>query len=623
MAAPLAAVRRLAVKNPFDPQEKSPRRRKLLLALTTALLLCAAVCLGLLCLYFATLYYQTTDRFVSYFSSAALVALNVAPVVALVALLWLLTDRAWLSFLLSGALSLTLTFVNYYKVVLRDDPLVFEDIAYAGEAAGVVGEYSIHFSGYFKVGIALWLLGTLVLFVFARGRIGCSWRRRLARGLSAVALCAVCVAGWFGIYRSDARYDSFENYTYFNRWRPAEDYASRGFVYPFLHSIAGAYPAAPEGYSAASARAALDAAGDGSMAPEQKVNVICVMLESFSDLTDAGELRFTEDPYAPLRELEDECISGTMISDTLGGGTCNSERSFLTGTLYPQPDYRHDSWSYVRYFSAQGYHTEGLHPGYDWYYNRQVVDLNLGFDEYYFNENYFDARTEEEHAGDAVFFSALSERYAARDRDVPYFNFSITYQGHGPYPDSELSWGREYLSREGISEACYYTVNNYLGGVADTLQQLSAFLDTLREDTEPVVVLVFGDHKPTLGSGNGCYAELGIDLGRETEEGFCNYYATKYLIWGNDAAKAALGRELQGEGPTVGPYFLMNVLFEACGWEGPAFLKISDTLRQTAPVVHSTGVYLVSDALCDTPADGGAALETFRSVQYYLRKKAY
>ena len=206
---------------------------------------------------------------------------------------------------------------------------------------------------------------------------------------------------------------------------------------------------------------------------------------------------------------------------------------------------------------------------------------------------------------------------------MPYFSFSVSYQGHSPYSDQELTWGKEYLPRQGLSEACYYTVNNYLGGVADTLEAVDALVSALRDDPEPVVLLLFGDHKPALGSGNCYYDELGIDMDRDTAAGFENYYATKYLIYANPAAERALGRKLQGEGPTVGPYFLMNVLFDACGLDGPAFLKLSDDLMEQAPVVHSTRVYLKDGALTDAfPGDAGT-LQNFRMVQYYLRRKAY
>lgn len=82
-----------------------------------------------------------------------------------------------------------------------------------------------------------------------------------------------------------------------------------------------------------------------------------------------------------------------------------------------------------------------------------------------------------------------------------------------------------------------------------------------------------------MGDNNSVYKTLGISFDLGTEEGFYNYYNTPYIIWGNDKAKEILGNDLKGEGPTIGPYFLMNELFELAAYEGNEFMKISNELR--------------------------------------------
>lgn len=44
----------------------------------------------------------------------------------------------------------------------------------------------------------------------------------------------------------------------------------------------------------------------------------------------------------------------------------------------------------------------------------------------------------------------------------------------------------------------------------------------------------------------------------------------------------------------------MNELFAQCGWEGPAFLQLADTVKETVPVVHSSGLYLEDGVLTDS-----------------------
>ena len=121
------------------------------------------------------------------------------------------------------------------------------------------------------------------------------------------------------------------------------------------------------------------------------------------------------------------------------------------------------------------------------------------------------------------------------------------------------------------------------------------------------------------------YAALGIDLDAPGEDGAAATYLTDYLIWANDAAKARLGKEFRGEGPTVSPCFLMNVLFEECGWDGPAYQKLTDDVMARTPIVSMHDWY---GALRDLSAFDTLDEQTQKSitemqwVQYYLGRDA-
>lgn len=610
-------MKELRARYPLDPQGKGRRRQTLLLIWTLLALVCAAVCLGLLSLYFGSLY-PVLVRLQSYFDFPLLVVLNIAPVVVLVLLLYAATDRAWLSFLFTAVLVVLLTYINYYKVVIRSDPLVASDIQYAMEAAGIVGQYTINLSDKFKRGIWVCIAGTVFLFLFCRGRFGSTAAAQRVRFLVIAALAAVCLYGWRAGYVSDELYDSFENYTLFNQWKDTEKYASRGFIYPFLHSFTDLEEEAPEDYVPADAAASV--ADNGWTIPEgQEVNFLCIMLESFSDFSDY-DLNFTDDAYAAFHTLAAQGVSGTLITDTFGGGTINTEHSFITG-FSELDDFRHAVWSWPRWFSEQGYAVTGSHPGHDWFYNRQNANANLGFDSYLFMENYYQDLTDEEYAYDDIFLPALAEQVIeAVQEDTPYFNFSVTYQNHSPYTSDTLE-GSEYVSHDGLSDESYYLINNYLSGIADTGERLLTLAEELEALDEPVVLVLFGDHKPTLGASNSCYDELGISLDRDTEEGFVNYYSTPYIIWANSAAEAVLGQDFSGTGPTISPAFLMTEVFDQCGWEGPAFAEIIRELKEVCPVVHTTGKYMDADGnvSAEIPAAAQSALRIYENAQYYLR----
>ena len=609
-------MKRFWTRYPLDPRDKSTGRRRVLLALTAACLLCAAFCLGTVSLLFGALYFNRL-RLLSYFQTPMLAFLNIFPVVLLVFFLYFLTNRAWIAFLLSSALVLLASFVNYFKVVLRDDCFVFEDLKLIGAAAGIAGEYDFDLGGWFLAAIAACLFGTVFLFFVCRGRLP-SWRWKLG---GAAVILAVSLASYKLWYDDAVLYSSLQNYKLFNQWQPTEKYAAHGFVYPFLYSIRDSLQPAPEGYSAKAAQDSLDEYPAADIPEDGKVNVIAVMLESFSDFSLFDSIDFAADPYEPLRAIWAESEKGTLISDTMGGGTINAERSFLTGFAYPHPSYRRATYSYVRYLTAQGYAAEGAHPGHEWFYNRESVNANLGFDRYFFKESLFDCLTGDEYAQDDIFFPAVRQLYDGRDKSKPYFSFSVSYQNHSPYASDVLSRSTIYVNRGDLADTTFYTVNNYLSGVADTARHAASFAESFRDEAEPVVLVFFGDHKPTLGAGNACYEELGVNMDRGTQDGFENYYATPYWIWMNDAAKALLG-DPAGEGPTISPCYLMREVFDCCGWTGPSFSQFLTEAEETLPVVQSTGVCRENGEYTKEISENSQKLlEKFRIMQYYLRKK--
>lgn len=595
-------------------------------ALTALLLTAAALCLHLLCLFLGTWYF-TLYRFVSYFYEPEIFLLNLIPVLLLVAFFYFLTNRAWLGFLIPSLLLLVVGIVNYYMIALRGEPFVAEDILNAGAGLGILKEYELTVPIILILAVAAVIGGTVILAIFAKGRFPKNrWWLRLALLTLTVVLAGV---SWQQLYSDSDRYDQLllTNADRFNVWKDAENYASKGLVYSFLHSVDTMLPEKPDGYSEEAAQAILADYPDADIPQEKKVHLIITMLESYADLSELESIRFTADPYAEFHALQKESYCGVLYPDTIGGGTINAERAVLTGFSYPQPRYSRNTESYVRYFGAQGYATDGGHPGYEWFYGRSSVNAYLGFDEYHFYEDTYHVLTTpgnaylEEYLNDSGFFEERFAAFEQRDVSKPYFSFSVTYQGHSPYADDALN-GAEYVSHEDISDAAYFTVNNYLNSIADTGKQVSAYIDRFREIEEPVVLVFFGDHKVTFGAGNSYYEEMGVCTQEYTTEGFRNLYTTPYLIWANDAAKQALGRPFVGSGRDISPCYLMAEIFDCCGWKGPSWLQYQRSIREELPLLQSKNIYKTATGynaeLSQAQAD---ALAERRIVEYYVREQ--
>lgn len=590
-------------------------------AWVTALLLAlASLGLGILSLCFA----MTEKRWPmmrSYFQRPLLLLLNLLPPVMLCFFLWFLTNRALAAYSVTAVVVFGLTMANWYKLSFRDDPLLFGDLLLVKEAGNMLGRYSLFMTRFLAVALACILLGGAAVFFWGRGRL----RPGRLRFALAGALLVITLPLSF-LYSSDNIYNNWtSNLDLVKRWSATGTFISKGFVYPFLHSVSTAVERPPAGYSKKNVEALLARYEAGSIPQDKQVDVFGIMLEAFNDFSKYEEIPFIQDPYADYHALEQESVTGNLVTNIFAAGTVNTERAFLTGCA-DQSSFRSKTNSYAWYMKSQGYQTAGSHPCHDWFYNRVNINQNLGLDNYQFFENRYGELADEQGniPRDDVLFPEMLRQYeeAVAQNPAPYFNFSVTYQGHGPYHTDVNDRGEEYVEPGFFSRETENILNNYLGSVRSTGQELAAFLDGLRDRDRPVVVVAFGDHNPWMGEGNSGYTEMGLNLDLGEKEGFLNYYSTRYLIWANDAAKKALGGDFTGEGPDISPCFLMDLVFDLCGWEGPAYMQYTREVMEALPVIREGGIGCVTaegEYMLEPEGEAAEKILEFRQVQYYMR----
>ncbi len=557
--------------------------------------------------------------FWGYFRYPVIFALNTLPILLVELFLFLIIGRAWIAYSATAAFFLAASIGNYFKLICRDDPFIFDDLNLIGMALEFAGKYEVSPDKRiaFCLGSAVLMGVFLALFVRFRPK------RRAVRFIAAALCLAALVPAYKlctgGLYNSEKT----DNFSVTNRLSSTQNYISHGFVYPFIHSIASAFPEKPRGYSDAIAEELLSAFEDGKIAPERRANIIAIQLEAYSDLEEAGFSSIAPEVYAPLRRICAESLSGRLVTNIFAGGTVDTERSFATG-YSSQIDYRHATESYIRYLRGQGYYAEGSHSCYDWFYNRKNVNEYLGFENYWFFENRYGVMADGNIARDNVLIPDILSLYKERDRSKPYVNMSVTYQGHGPYPTEWLNFGDGYWTDDSVTHDSYYILNNYLAAIQNTGENLLKLIDGLRDDDEPVILVVFGDHKPWLGNSNSVYEEMGINIDTTTDEGFYNYYATPYFIWANGAARERFGDVFTGEGPDISPCFLMNLVFERCSWQGSRFMQLASKAMRRVPVINTNGFYLEEGRIVSELSEEGERLvNDMKTAEYYLKKKVY
>ena len=558
------------------------------------------IAVGLLSLVLTAVCYLPLDAgeiFHSYFYENRLVAIvNCIPPVGLIWLGWFLTRRGWAAYLLSCVPCLAIGVVNYFKISLRSDPLLCADVLLAAEAGGIMSGYQLEMLPVLWVCFGCALAGLLAALILLP-KSGMKWPERLFGLLS----CAgILFAAMMGVFLGGDYEQKLTNNTYINPWSDVEIYVSKGALYSFLHSARDMFHEPPARYDAYAARETFNAYTDADIPEDKKVSVMGIMLEAFVDLTDfpalAGE-EGVQELYAPWHALEEQSVSGDLLTNIFAGGTVDSEWGFLTG-YSRHDDFRVPTDSFVWYLREQGYQTFFDHPGHSWFYNRKNVNEYLGFEGSRFTEDHYGALVDPTAAiwnSDNILFPELVKQLRERVKDGPCFSFSVSYQNHGPYDTNPVE---EKPRVTCLDETSNNIFNHYLRGLGKTLTHLTAMVEELEQMEEPVVLVLFGDHKPWAGNGESAYAAAGVSFDVSTAEGFYNYYSTPYLIWANPAAKEVLGTDFVGRGEDVSPCFLMAELFDLCGWEGSGFMQLQRKVRDVTPLLHVQNLYW-QDGLTD------------------------
>lgn len=300
----------------------------------------------------------------------------------------------------------------------------------------------------------------------------------------------------------------------------ADAYLDYGFPYCYIVGIFDRGIEEPDDYSAERIRSLLkEIDADTENDPEQKPNIIYLQLESFFDVNYLNNIEFSENPVPYFTELKSDAISGYLTVPSIGAGTVNTEFEMLTGMSlsyfgageYPYKtvlrDYTCESAAYN--LKELGYATHAIHNYEGTFYNRHLVYQHLGFDSFTSIEYMEDVEynvsgvwPKDEMLIDEILL-------ALQSTEESDFIMAVSVQGHGKYPpgtlpdDYENKIDAEFIDGKkegGISDiaALTYYVNQ--------LHEMDAFIrglvETVRNYPEDTVLVMYGDHLPSLSITN-------------------------------------------------------------------------------------------------------------------------
>lgn len=497
-----------------------------------------------------------------------------------------LTGKLWLSGALVGLAGALLALADYFKITINGSPLELADFGMIGQIKAVA-----NVAGSLIPPADFWLALTGLAFCV----LLLAWVRRLTALGGRVrfltfSLCALLLmtlltpssARTFGeklgldfTMRLDAAVNHERHGLTLSLWRdgfvqdkpPAEGYGGE-YMQEVLAKIDELL--LEEGESAA---------------PEQSPNIIVVLSESFFDPTRLPGLTYDRDPAECFHALEAEGISGTFHSHHLGYGTGNIEISMLTGLrstdLLPGTDMcsmYSDVYEYFdslaeQYTKKGGWQAELLHAYTDELYNRTGNYPLLGFENLWFSDEiealdlaWTRRAPDGYYMQDSYFCRALLDRLKKiNEEGRQAFLYGITMESHQPYkPEKFQNQFQVSLTADGLSPEEQNVLRSMLEGIVRADQSLGELTDSLREVSEPTILVFFGDHRPnlTLPDGETAYTKLGLCPGTWTynwvPEQFNDLYSTDYLIWANDAAllSGLAGTRRDSSVTAIGPQLL-------------------------------------------------------------------
>lgn len=423
-----------------------------------------------------------------------------------------------------GAIWVILGIANGYILLKRVTPFNAQDLKIAGDGIALINNYC---NGFEVVVIAVGAVA-LLIWLISMWRRGGQYAGKIHH---IAALIGIIVCGVLYTFVTNIAIDKRVVSTYFGNIAFAyEDY---GLPYCFSASLFNTGISEPNGYTK-KAMAKIDKDGElnqtaTSRSSDKLPNIIVVQLESYFDVANAEFFTTSEDACPNLHNLYQNYSNGYFKVPSVGAGTANTEFEVLTGMNlryfgpgeYPYKTYskKHPTESAATALASLGYGTHALHDNTGNFYSRANVFNNMGFDTFTSKEfmNVLQT-TENGWAKDEILTHHIMEAMDTTKQED--FVFTVSVQGHGNYPETQVIENPK-IKVEGIEdEALKNKWEYYVNQVYEMDQFVGDLIKAVEERNEPSVVVFYGDHLPTMGL--------------KAEDLKSRYlYNTNYVIWDN------------------------------------------------------------------------------------------
>ena len=515
------------------------------------------------------------------------------------------TSNTGLTCLISHIVLLSLAGINYFVYLFRGNEFIFSDLKSIQTGLSVAGNYEFVLDE--RAGYVI-LLSTLYI-AFIR-KLHVSFQKRIPMSIVCISLAVLCCA-YIGKHTQGVVTET---------WEQKGSYRN-GYILNFVLSIRDCFIAQPDGYSKEAVKELEDqysketdtATGE----TEKKPTIIVVMSESYADLSVVGNFSTNIDLTPFYDSLEKNTIKGHALSSVFGAKTPNSEWEFLTGNsmaFLPSGSVVYQQYitdtptSLVSNLKNIGYTCVAMHPYYDTGWSRNIVYPNMGFDETHFIDDFDQTKILRDYITDQEMYEKIVDRYESKKSNEDLFIMSISMQNHGGYTEKYDNFD-EKARMLGIN---YPDVNQYLSLIHESDSALEYLISYFEKVDDPVEIVFFGDHQPSLSSSFYPYLN-GKGLGGLTLSELENLYTVPFFIWTNyDSGKESV--ELTSLN------YLSTLALERAGIALPAYNQFLADMMEEIPAVNSRGFYSKSQGkflhVEDAAGEDAKWLKNYEILQY-------
>lgn len=505
------------------------------------------------------------------------------------ALVYAVTNRIKLTIWITNTLLWLLGVANYTVLIFRGTPLMPWDFTTIKTGLSVMGGYTFIMSWNLMAATCLMLI--INLLAGKTHYVHRNLKHNIIGKVCTVCATVVFVSLFYNtnlVANLGLKVDP---------WRQTSVYHNNGVVLAIAMNTQFLMVESPENYSSAQVEEIADNIVDAepvidmvSDTTEQvKPNIIVIMNESLADLSVLGDFETSEDYMPFLRSMEENTIKGNLYTSVYGAGTCNSEFEFLTGNSMaflptgsrPYQQYiKSDTYSLVSTLNQQGYTSLAVHPYYANGWDRDTVYPLLGFEEFYSIDDFTNPELIRGLISDRSSYAKLIELYEEKDPGEKLFLFNVTMQNHGGYtaPTSEFKQTIWLTDQQGDY---FPKVEQYLSLVRESDQALKELVGYFSNQEEPTIILMFGDHQPTVEPEfvNKMLGGSEEEISLEQEQ---KKYITPFFIWANyDIPEKEIDH--------ISANYLSNLLLETAGLEKTEYNIYLENLYQHLPVVNALG----------------------------------